>query len=164
MRKFHCVWLQRVFYFPLKPRFAKLLKIPAYRQWLQHEYERPRNDAFMSDVYDTPAWKTFMGTPTFPNNRVGLLFCVDAIPAFAVGTLSLKPAEFINLSLPPGIRCKSENILLMMLLPNTLAKGAAQKKYYDFAAKFELNDMATKGQFTGLRYELIHQIHNTTLT
>ena len=38
------------------------------------------------------------------------------------------------------------------------------KVLVDFAAKFELNDMATKGQFTGLRYELIHQIHNTTLT
>lgn len=101
----------------------------------------------MSDVYDTPAWKEFMGPPVFPNNRVGLLFCVDAIPAFAVGTLSLKPAEFINLSLPPGIRTKAENILLLMLLPNTLNKGAAQKKYYDFAAKFELKDIATKGQF-----------------
>lgn len=87
-----------------------------------------------------------MGTPTFPNSRVGLLFCVDAIPAFAAGTLSLKPAEFINMSLPPGIRTKSENILLMMLLPNNLSKGAAQKKYYDFAAEFELNDMATKGR------------------
>ena len=88
-----------------------------------------------------------MGTAIFPNNRLGLLFCVDAIPAFAVGSLSLKPAEFINLSLPPGIRTKAENILLLMLLPNTLNKGAAQKKYYDFAAEFELNDMATKGQF-----------------
>ena len=96
----------------MKPRFEKLLKIPAYRQWLQHEYERPRNDAFMSDVYDTPAWKEFMGTAIFPNNRLGLLFCVDAIPAFAVGSLSLKPAEFINLSLPPGIRTKTENIVV----------------------------------------------------
>lgn len=102
----------------------------------------------MSDVYDTPAWKEFMGAPTFPCTRAGLVFCVDAIPAFAVGTLSLKPAEFINLSLPPGIRTKSENILLIMLLPNNLAKGPAQKKYYDFAAEYELKDMSTRGRFT----------------
>ena len=149
-----------MFYFPLRPRFEKLLKIPTYRQWLQHEFERPRNDAFITDVYDTPAWQGFMGTPTFPNSRVGLLFCVDAIPAFAAGTLSLKPAEFINLSLPPGIRSKSENILLMMLLPNNLDKGAAQKKYYDFAADFELNDMARKGQFDILNKNA--KIHNIT--
>ena len=98
-------------------------------------------------MYDTPAWKKFFGDPKFPNDRVGLLFCVDAIPAFAAGTLSLKPAEFINLSLPPGVRTRSENILFMMLLPNNLAKGIAQKKYYDFVAELELNDMATKGWF-----------------
>ena len=77
---------------------------------------------------------------------MGLLFCVDAIPAFAAGTLSLKPMEFINLSLPPGIRSKAENIMLLMLLPASLAKGRAQKKYYDFAADFELNDLATTGR------------------
>jgi hypothetical protein len=99
----------------------------------------------MTDVYDTTAWQTFMGPPTFPNNRIGLMFCVDAIPAFAAGTLSLKPAEFINLSLPPGLRSLSENILLLMLLPNNLAKGPPQKKYYDWAAQFELNDIATNG-------------------
>lgn len=139
--------MQRVFYFPLKPRLRKLLKTSTYRQWLQHEFERPRNDSFITDVYDSPAWKKLFGDPKFPNDRVGLLFCVDAIPAFAVGSLSLKPAEFINLSLPPGIRTKSENILLMMLLPNNLDKGAAQKKDYDFAADYELNEMGTKGWF-----------------
>lgn len=86
-----------------------------------------------------------MGEAQFPIQRIGLLFCVDGIPAFAAGTLSLKPMEFINLSLPPGVRCKAENIMLLMLLPSSLAKGQAQKKYYDFAAEFELNEMATKG-------------------
>ena len=86
-----------------------------------------------------------MGAASFPLQRIGLLFCVDAIPAFAAGTLSLKPMEFINLSLPPGVRSKAENIQLLMLLPSSLAKGQAQKKYYDFAADFELNDLATKG-------------------
>ena len=67
------------------------------------------------------------------------------IPAFAAGTLSLKPMEFINLSLPPGVRSKAENIMLMMLLPSSLDKGKSQKKYYDFAAEFELNELATRG-------------------
>ena len=116
---------------------------------LQHEFERPRNKHLMTDVYDWPAWIKFMGPVTlplqFPVSRIALQFCVDAIPAFAVGSLSLKPAEFINLSLPPALRTKSENIMLLMLLPNNLAKGIAQKKYYDFAAKFELDDIATNG-------------------
>ena len=71
---------------------------------------------------------------------------MDAIPAFAAGTLSLKPMEFINLSLPPGVRSKSENIQLLMLLPASLQKGIAQKKYYDFAADYELNELASKGK------------------
>ena len=100
----------------------------------------------MSDVYDSPAWIEFMGAATCPLERIGLLFCVDAIPAFAAGTLSLKPMEFINLSLPPGVRSKAENILLLMLLPSSLPKGAAQKKYYDFAATYELNDLALTGR------------------
>ena len=101
----------------------------------------------MSDIYDSPAWAEFMGPVTLPLKRIGLLFCVDAIPAFAAGTLSLKPMEFINLSLPPGVRSKAENIMLLMLLPSSLSKGRAQKKYYDFAAAFELTDLAAKGQF-----------------
>ena len=36
-------------------------------------------------------------------------------------------------------------IMLLMLLPSSLGKGKAQKKYYDFAAEFELNELATKG-------------------
>lgn len=100
----------------------------------------------MSDIYDSPAWQEFMGPPSWPTRRIGLLFCVDAIPAFAAGTLSLKPMEFINLSLPPGVRSKSENIQLLMLLPASLQKGIAQKKYYDFAADYELNELASKGK------------------
>ena len=120
----------------MKSRLEKLLKIPAFVAMIQHEFERPLNKEYMTDVYDCPAWQTFMGPATFPNKRMGLLFCVDAIPAFAAGTLSLKPAEFINLSLPPALRTLSENIMLLMLLPNNLEKGSAQKKYYNWAADF----------------------------
>ena len=134
-----------MFYFPITPRLCKLLELDSFRQSLQHEYQRPRNSKYMSDVYDSPAWIKFMGLPTPILTRIGLLFCVDAIPAFAVGTLSLKPMEFINLSLPPGIRSKAENIMLLMLLPAILDKGRAQKKYYDFASDFELMELATTG-------------------
>ena len=139
---------ETVFYFPLAPRLRSLLSVKSYVQMLQHEHERPKptNPNLMADVYDSEGWQEFMGPPTFPIMRIGLQFCIDAIPAFAAGTLSLKPAEFINLSLPPGIRNKSANILLLMLMPASLGKGQCQKKYYDFAAQFELNDLARKGR------------------
>ena len=35
-------------------------------------------------------------------------------------------------------------MLLLMLLPSTM-KGVASKKYYDFAARFELNDLFHTG-------------------
>jgi len=136
---------ERVFFFPIKGRLQKLMSLPRYYNMCQHEFERPRNNNYVTDVYDTPAWRKFMGPVTFPIQRIGLQFCVDAIPAFAAGTLSLKPAEFINLSLPPSERAKSENILLSMLLPANLPKGQSQKKYFDFIADFELNEMATIG-------------------
>ena len=80
----------------------------------------------------------------FSSTTSGLQFCVDGIPAFSANTLSLKPAEFVNLSLPPTERYKVENMLLLMLLPSTM-KGVDSKKYYDFAAKFELNEMFHAG-------------------
>jgi hypothetical protein len=71
---------------------------------------------------------------------------VDGIPAFSANTLSLKPAELVNLSLPPGVRSKVENMLLLMLLPAKM-KGDQAKKYYDFAAKYELNDLFETGVY-----------------
>lgn len=120
------------------------MRAPVYQRMLQHEFSRPRNKDLMSDVYDSPSWKEFMGAAVYPNNRIGLQFCVDGIPAFSANTLSLKPAEFVNLSLPPTERGKLENILLLMLLPNSM-KGDQSKKYYDFAAKHELNDLFHTG-------------------
>ena len=94
-------------------------------------------------MFDTPAWKAFAGRASRPVQRILLQFCVDAIPAFAEGSYSLKPAEFINLSLPPSIRGKAENIMLLMLIPASMHSG--QKKYFDFAARYELNDLFTTG-------------------
>ena len=84
----------------------------------------------------------------------GLQFCVDGIPAFSANTLSLKPAEFVNLSLPPSLRGKAENILLLMLLPSSL-KGDQSKKYYDFAAKYDLDDLFHKGKGLGLGFRVM---------
>ena len=97
----------------------------------------------MSDIYDTPAWKEFVGRVRDPVLRIILLFCIDVIPAFADNSYSLKPAEFINLSLPPALRGKEENIMLFILVPATMKTG--QKKYFDFAARYELNDLFNTG-------------------
>ena len=40
-------------YFPLKVQLAGILKVSAFRELLMHEYERERNDKYMTDVYDT---------------------------------------------------------------------------------------------------------------
>ena len=132
-----------MFYFPLTPRLKALLETPQYRKLIEHENERPRNKDLFADVFDTPAWQEFAGQASRPIQRILLQFCVDAIPAFAEGSLSLKPAEFINLNLPPGLRGKAEYIMLFMLLPAKMKYG--QKKYYDFAARYELNQLCSTG-------------------
>lgn len=139
--------LKEVFYFPLKPRLKALLKTPQFIKLLKHEHERPRNSNFITDIYDTPAWQDFVKC-CGNDLRIVLQFCIDAIPAFANNSLSLKPAEFINLSLPPALRSKAENIMLLMLVPATMKTG--QKKYFDFAASFELNDLCAIG-INGIR-------------
>lgn len=133
-----------MFYFPLKSRFKALLGTAQFCKWIRHEYERPCNPNLISDIYDTPAWQEFVGRVQDPASlRIILLFCIDAIPAFADNSYSLKPAEFINLSLPPALRSKAENIMLFMLVPATMKTG--QKKYFDFAARHELNDLFHTG-------------------
>ena len=110
----------------------------------QHEYLRPRNRHLITDVYDGTAWKKFMGPCDYPNKRLGLLGCGDGIPAFAAGTLSLKPWMFMNMSLPPSLRSKLQYMLLFMLLQQSI-KPKGQKKYFDFAAKHELDELFSIG-------------------
>ena len=74
----------------------------------------------------------------------GLQGCIDGIPAFSCKTKSLKPFDFSNLSLSPVLRSLSQNMLLMMLMPDELDHNA-QKKYFDFAADFELNELFEQG-------------------
>lgn len=133
-----------LYYFPIKETLRKLLQLPAFRNALQHEWRRPKNPNYMTDVFDSPRWVELMGPATRVLRRLGLLYCVDGIPAFKPGGLSLKPSEFMILNLPPWERCKPENMLLHMLFPAKL-KGLALKKYYDWAATFELNELAVHG-------------------
>ena len=56
----------------------------------------------------------------------------------------MKPAQLLMLSYPPWIRYKAENILVQMLVPEKL-KGQPAKKYYDFAAKYEMNQLHDVG-------------------
>ena len=134
----------RVFYFPIRDKLRALLKLPTYRKMIDFESTRSKNSAYLSDVYDSPAWQRFMGPCVIPNNRIGLQLCMDGIPAFSANTLSLKPAEFMVLSLPPAVRNKSQFMLLWMLLP-TSAKGHTAKKFFDFAMSYEMNDMYDNG-------------------
>ena len=133
-----------LYYFPMKETLTKLLELPAFRDSLQHEWRRVSNPNYMTDVFDSPRWIEIMGPATRVLRRLGLLYCVDGIPAFKPGGLSLKPSEFMILNLSPWERCKPENMILHMLFPAKL-KGFALKKYYDWAAAFELNDLAVNG-------------------
>lgn len=75
----------------------------------------------------------------------GLLLCMDGIPAFSFAKeYSLKPLDFKVFSLPPAQREKIDYILLLMLVPDGL-KGRGLKKYFDFAAKYELDDLFYSG-------------------
>ena len=137
--------LQTVLYFPIKPRLSALLKTKKYWNMCQHEAWRPHNPDIMTDVYDSPAWQRLMGPATFPNTRLGFQFCIDGIPAFAEGSHSVKPGTWVNLSLPPTERGKPENIMLLIVIP-TAIKDPNVKKYYDFMATFELDDLFTNGK------------------
>ncbi len=128
----------------MKPKLRALLGIKKYRDMCQHEYTRPKNKDLITDVYDGQAWSNFMGECKFPNDRIGLVSCGDGIPAFAAGTHSLKPWMHKNMSLPPGVRNKIKYMLLWMLMQEAI-KAKGQRKYFDFAVEYELNELHFKG-------------------
>lgn len=73
---------EEVFYFPLKPKLASLLRLPAYQAMCQHEFERQKlkkDDNLVTDVYDSAAWQAFMGPPVSPINRIGIYVCCACI-------------------------------------------------------------------------------------
>ena len=141
------------FYFPVHRRIQALLRIPAFKKMLDHEFTRPRarDPNIMSDVYDSPAWKEFMGPPSKPCRRIGLQGCTDGFQAFNCGSLGFHPIEYAILSLPPALRFKPEFMIIHMFLPNKV-KGISQKKYFDFASKYELNALFCEGETEVPRY------------
>jgi hypothetical protein len=56
----------------------------------------------------------------------------------------MKPLDAVNFSVPPALRALPRYILLMALVPDDI-KQAGQKKYFDFAARYELNDLFHTG-------------------
>lgn len=88
--------------------------------------------------------KVLINTYNNTHHPLGFQLCSDAIPAFSANTLSLKPVQLFNWSLPPSIRGKIEYMLLLMLLPAHF-KHTQQQKYWDFAASYELNDLFHRG-------------------
>ena len=138
--------IQRVFYFPVKDRLLALLKTSNYRHLIEHEFDRPSDpqNNLMSDIFDTPAWKKLMGPPSTPNRRIAFQICGDSIPAFSANTLSIKPIEWFCWSLPPTLRYLVDYMQLLMLIPAKF-KGPQQRKYWDFAADFEITDLFHNG-------------------
>lgn len=133
------------FYFPLRDQLASLLSIPEYRELLLHEWRRPKLPNLMSDVYDSPRWREKMGPPTPTLERIGIQACVDGMPAHnRKNAGSVKPHQNVILSLPPWLRYKSKHMLNQMLVGSHL-KGDALKKYYDWVATYEMNDLHTRG-------------------
>lgn len=136
------------FYFSIRKQLRAFLRIPGFRQLLEHEYSRPRSrdTDIMTDVYDGSVWSDFMGPPTSPCSRIGLQGCHDGFQAHVSGSLSMKPVVWANFSLPPALRLKTEYMFMHMILPSN-AKGTGQKKYFDFAATSELNSLYYTGIF-----------------
>ena len=103
-------------------------------------------------MYDSAAWKELFGPLVRVDEhllltRIGLLLCIDGFPAFHLkrkGAISLMPAEFINLSLPPHMRYDPDNMIPWMLIPNDM-EPSSQLKYFKFVIKTELNPMCSDG-------------------
>ena len=79
--------------------------------------------------------------------RIGLLLCIDAVPAFnnnRKGAPSLMPAELINLSQPPSIRYDPDNMMPWLLIPADMS-AEAQLKYFKYVVQTELNPLQSQG-------------------
>ena len=133
-----------VWYFPIRGKLRKLLQLPQFRKLLQHEFERKSHAGYFTDVFDGPRWARIMGPCTRSLSRIGVQYCVDGFSAFDNNSLSVKPAEFMILNLPPELRSQTKYMLLHMLLPSKL-KGQQMKKYYDWSANFEMRTLHSRG-------------------
>ena len=111
-------------------------------------------------THDSPRWKKKFGPPpTDCVRRIAYQYCVDGVSICnqqLVG--SFKPCQLIILSLAPWLRYKNRHMLVQMLIPAHL-KSSAARKYYNFAALYEMNSLATTG-VSGVR---VLMMYGTTL-
>ena len=126
----------------MRTQFQRLLQLEEYRHLLLFENRRKSNDDFITDVYDAPRWRELMGTTSGNLERIAVQLCVDGVEPFDSSSVaeSVKPLQYSVLSLPPHLRYKPGYMLLQMLIPATLKRQAA-RKYYDWAATYEMNDL-----------------------
>lgn len=161
-------------YFPLRPQLARLLRNSQFRELLMHEARRQKNPDYIADVYDTPRWRQVAGDPTKTLTRVVYQFCVDAFPWQSRKNAvimqnpnrhnsnsksqpspiqicvcvqgSVKPWQLMILSLPPWLRYQEKFMLCLGIIPCGL-KLTAAKKFYDYAAEFEMNSLHRTGVY-----------------
>ena len=82
--------------------------------------------------------------------RIGLLLCLDAIPAFNLnrkGAPSLMPTEWVNLSLPAHMRYDPDNMIVWVLIPADMS-AEAQRKYFEYLIEVELNARSSGSRWT----------------
>jgi hypothetical protein len=150
--------VQVFWYFPLKQQLENLLQNEGYRHLLLHETRRAKSEVLLCDVYDTPRWRKVAGEPTEQLSRIVFQICVDAFPwTSRKNAGSVKPWQICLLSLPPWLRYKAKHMFCLAIIPNALKMQAA-KKYYDFAAAYEMNDLHLTGIY-GVRVIM----HGTSL-
>ena len=141
-----------VVWFPLEDRLTRLLQLQQFCEAMRHENRRAQGDPsdpdIITDVYDSPWWQELMGPVIgLKITRTGLLLCIDGFPAFHgkhKGAPSLCPAEFVLLSLPPNLRYDPDNILMWMLIPDTMP-ASKQLKYFNYVCAAELNPLQLQG-------------------
>ena len=164
-----------IVHFPLINQFKSLLTCEQYQEAVRWECRRSRqNPAYMcgnffylyelficylivityiccllsTDVYDSSWWQEFMG-PVNPDKltRMGLLMCVDAVPAFnhkQKNAVSMMPTDLINLSLPAHLRYDPDNMMIWLLIPSEMSADT-QLKYFNYLVKTELNPLLEQG-------------------
>ena len=69
---------------------------------------------------------------------------------------SVKPWQIVLLSLPPWLRYKPKYMFCFAIIPNEIKMQAA-KKYYDFAAQYEMNALHVTG-ICGVRVVITAQV------
>lgn len=99
----------------------------------------------MTDIYDSERWRQKVGQVEATLTRIVLQYCIDGVPIYQrKEILSAKVLQAFIGNLPPWLRYKAEHMLMQMIIPDQY-KAKECAKYYDFAAKFEMQDLFHNG-------------------